>query len=235
MIKLNHWRDLSLRVQLMLVFALSAIATTAVSTVALTTLTSQRSYKELGQRSARIARRLQLQLEPAVAHDDHQTAREILDSYAGSELDGMGVYQESGELIEGRGERPSQLLSIAEPLPTDTKHVVIVANIHSRENRNGRLYLRFSTAQIDAAERREVGVAAVVGASISVCAIFLAIWTSRRISRRVVTIADAAKRMTNGDSTVLHGGRAPKHSLRGHRGCSPENSDRQLRAKKCQS
>jgi signal transduction histidine kinase/HAMP domain-containing protein len=199
MIRLKHWRDQPLRVQLMLMFALLAIATTAVATITLTTLTSQRSYKGLRQRSARIAQRLQLQLEPAIAYDDHQTAREVLDSYAGSEIDGMGVYKDNGELIEGRGERPSQLPSIAEPLQTDSKHVVIVANIQSRENRNGRLYLRFSTAQDDAAERREVGIAAMVGASIAVCAIFLAIWTSRRISRRVVTIADAAKKMTNGD------------------------------------
>jgi signal transduction histidine kinase/HAMP domain-containing protein len=199
MTKRKRWRDQPLRVQLMLVFALLAIATTAVATITLTTLTSHRTYKELRLRSARIAQRLQLQLEPVIAFDDHQSAREIFDSYAGSEIDGIGLYKADGELIEGRGQRPAQLASIAAPLETDNKHVVIVANIDSREGRSGRLYLRFSTAPEDLAERREVGVASLVGISIALCAVLLANWTSRRISHRLVRIADAAKRMASGD------------------------------------
>src|ERR1700722_4092657 len=51
----------------------------------------------------------------------------------------------------------------------------------------------------------------------------------------VGVILTPPKRTTNGDRTVLHGGRAPKHASRGHRRSSPESSDRQLRTKKCQS
>jgi len=41
-------------------------------------------------RSERIARRLQLQLEPVVASDDRLSAREIFESYSGDrELDGI--------------------------------------------------------------------------------------------------------------------------------------------------
>jgi len=193
-------RHLPLRTQLIWVFALLSITTTAVSTITLTTLSGQRMHASLVDRSVRIASRLQLQLQSVVAFDDHLTARELFDSYAGDrELDGIGVYADSGELIEGRGIRPLRLASLNADLGVKKDHVVVVAPIKSREGRVGRLYVSFSTALNDALQRRDGWIAAGIGGSVVLCALLLAVRTSRRITRRLVSIAQAADRMAAGD------------------------------------
>jgi len=195
-------RDLPLRTQLIWVFALLSLTTTAVSTVTLTTLSGQRLHANLTERSAQIARQLQYQLQSVVAFDDHLTARELFDSYAGDrELDGLAVYADNGELIEARGTHPKQLRSVDEDLGVNKNHVIVVAAIRSREGRLGHLYVSFSTRLSDAAQRRDGWIAAGIGGGVVLCALLLAAHTSRRITRRLVSIADAADRMAAGDVT----------------------------------
>ena len=195
-------RDLPLRTQLIWVFALLSITTTAISTITLTTLSGQRLHANLTERSAQIARQLQYQLQSVIAFDDHLTARELFDSYAGDrELDGIAVYASSGELIEGRGARPEHLSSVNEDLGVNKNHVIIVAGIKSREGRTGQLYVSFSTRLSDEAQRRDGWIAVGIGGGVVLCALLLAVHTSRRIARRLVSIADAADRMAAGDLT----------------------------------
>ena len=189
-----------MRTQLIWVFALLSITTTAISTITLTTLSGQRLHASLTERSALIARQLQYQLQSVVAFDDHLTARELFDSYAGDrELDGIAVYADNGELIEGRGTRPKQLRSVNEDLGINKDHVIVVAGIKSREGRVGHLYVSFSTRLSNAAQRRDGWIAAGIGGGVVLCALLLAVHTSRRIARRLVGIADAADRMAAGD------------------------------------
>jgi signal transduction histidine kinase len=191
-----------LRTQLIWVFALLSIMTTAISTITLTTLSGQRLRANLTERSAQIARQLQYQLQSVIAFDDHLTARELFDSYAGDrELDGIAVYASSGELIEGRGSRPEHLSSVNEALGVNKNHVIVVASIKSREGRTGQLYVSFSTRLSDEAQRRDGWIAAGIGGGVVLCALLLAVHTSRRIARRLVSIADAADRMAAGDLT----------------------------------
>jgi signal transduction histidine kinase len=193
-------RDLPLRTQLMLVFALLSIATTAISTITLASLSGQRMQSSLRDRSVRIATRLQTQLQSIVASNDQLTARELFHSYAGDkELDGIAVYADEGELIEGRGIHPERLRSVNADLGVSKGHVIVVAPVKSGEGRLGRLYLSFSTALNDAAVRHDSWIAAGVGGGVVLCALLLAARTSRRISRRLVSIADAADRMAAGD------------------------------------
>lgn len=193
-------RDLPLRTQLILVFALLSIATTAISTITLATLSGQRMHANLTERSAQIARQLQYQLQSVVAFDDHLTARELFDSYAGDrELDGIAVYSDNGDLIEGRGIRPEHLSSVNTDLGINKDHVIVVAGIEAREGKSGHLYVSFSTRLNDLAQRRDCWIAAGIGCSVVLCALLLAVHTSRRIARRLVSIAQAADRMARGD------------------------------------
>jgi signal transduction histidine kinase/HAMP domain-containing protein len=193
-------RHLPLRAQLIWIFALLAIMTTAISTITLTTLSGQRMHAYLTERSTQIARQLQHELQSVVAFDDHLTARELFDSYAGvRELDGIAVYADKGELIEGRGIRPERLRSVNADLGVNKGHVIVVAGITSREGRLGRLYLSFSTQLIDEAQRRAWWIAAGIGGAVVLCALLLAVHTSRRITHRLVSIAQAADRMAAGD------------------------------------
>jgi len=193
-------RDLPLLTQLMIVFAFLSAATTAVATMTLTSLSSQRMHNVLRDRAQRIAQRLQRQLEPVIESKDRLTARELFNSYASDhELDGVAVYAANGELIEGRGIHPVQLPSIDAPLEPGRKHVVAVANIRAVAGPIGHLYLSFSTRLNDELEGRQVRIASGVGICIALCALILAVWTSRGIARRLVSIAAAANRMAAGD------------------------------------
>jgi signal transduction histidine kinase len=190
-------RDLPLSTQLMLVFAFLSITTTAVTTITLTTLSGQRTQTALRDRSVRIVRRMQQQLEPVVATDDHRAARDLFAAYSNDrELDGIAVYAEKGELIEGRGIHPPQFRS---DNPSDDGHVIAVADINPRQGRTGHVYLSFSTQLNRETRRHDIWIASGFGASIMLCALILAVQMSRRIARRLVRIADAANRMAAGE------------------------------------
>jgi signal transduction histidine kinase/HAMP domain-containing protein len=193
-------RDLPLRTQLMLVFAFLSIATTAISTITLTSMSEERMRAGLRDRSQRIARRLQQQLQPIVASGDHLAARALLGFYAGDrELDGIAVYAGNGELIAGTGIRPPTLPSINADIGATAGHEVALADIKTGAGREGRLYLSFSTNVMEQMLRRDAWIAAALGGCVVLCALLLAAQTSRYIARRLVNIADAAKRMASGD------------------------------------
>jgi signal transduction histidine kinase/HAMP domain-containing protein len=193
-------RDLPLRTQLMLVFAFLSIATTVVSTATLTTLSGQRTQAALRDRSVRIARHFQQQLDDAIPIDDHRTARELFASYVDEkELVGIALYAHNGEFIEGRGYHPPELHAANASVAEDSGHVVALADIKSRDGRLGRLYVSISTQPTDAMQRHDVWIASAFGATIVVCALIVAVKMSRRISVRLVRIANAANRMASGD------------------------------------
>jgi signal transduction histidine kinase/HAMP domain-containing protein len=198
-------RDYPLRTQLILVFAFLSIVTTAITTITLTSISGQRAQVGLRDRAVRITGRLRLQLAPVVEFSDQLAAREIFQTYLGDrELEGIAVYGQSGELIEGQGRHPATLRSLRDAPAGDRDHVVSVAEIESREGRSGRVYLSFTTSIRDATHRRDILMAASVGALIVLCALILAVQMSRRISGRLVRIADAADRMARGDPSHVH-------------------------------
>jgi signal transduction histidine kinase/HAMP domain-containing protein len=197
---LTRLRDLPLRVQLMLAFAFLSITTTVVLTIALTTISGNRLQAELRDRSVRIARRLQLQLEPIVASNDRLAAHTIFASYLGDrELDGIAVYAPDGSLIEGTGVIPERLSKIAAGVANDDRHVVATADLKSHQGGpSGRVYLSFSTRANDTLQRHDLWIASSLGGGVALCALILAVQISRRMARRLVRIADAANRIATG-------------------------------------
>lgn len=114
-------RDLPLQLQLVLLFGLLSVGTTAITTIALTSMSGGRVHKALTERAERIATRLQTQLQPAIALDDRDAARALFDAYAADrELDGIAVYTIDGGLIEGRGHRPARF-DASDPTPQATR------------------------------------------------------------------------------------------------------------------
>jgi signal transduction histidine kinase/HAMP domain-containing protein len=200
----TRMRDLPLRVQLMLVFALLSIATTVVLTITLTTMSGNRMHAELRDRSVRIARRLQLQLAPVLASEDRHAAHAIFASYSSDrDLDGIALYAADGTLIEGSGVRPERLPKVNANIATDVRHVIAIEDLSSRDGSAGRLYLSFSTRANDTLQRHDVWVASSLGAGVVLCALLLAVHISRRIALRLVRIANAANRIATGTGTPI--------------------------------
>jgi signal transduction histidine kinase len=189
----------------MLLFALLSIGTAAVTALTLTALASQRMNASVRHKSAQYARQLQREMEPVVAFDDRLTARERFDSLmSDKDVDGLAVFTSRGDLIEGRGIYPGRLESLAADFSADTGHALAIADIKSREGRNGRLYVSLSTRSIDQLQRHDAWVAVSVATAVVLCALLLAIWASRRVVRRLQLISHAADRMASGDLIHVH-------------------------------
>lgn len=177
-------RDLPLRAQLMMVFALLCVSTTAISTITLTTLHAQRLHATLQERAQRIAKRLSTQLGSAGNSERQRIARELFIPYAtDKEIDGVAVYADDGKLIEGQGAVPEHLSSNNEHSGVRNGDLTAIEPIQYRDGRRGDLYLSCSTNLIEALLRREIWIAAAVGISVALCALLLAARMSRRISR----------------------------------------------------
>jgi len=195
-------RNFPLRIQLMLVFALVAVATTVISTLTLSILDGQRLHEGLQVKSAQYSRHLQRQLQSILEPDTRLTARELFDSLIGDrDVDGLGVYMADGELIEGRGNRPDRLSDASAESASDQRHIVSVTGIDTREKLAGRLYVSLTTAPIDALHRRNMAIAAAVAVAVVLAALASAVMISRRLARRLVDISAAANRMAAGDLT----------------------------------
>jgi signal transduction histidine kinase len=189
----------------MLLFALLSMGTAAVTALTLTILASQRMNASMQDQSAQYARQLQREMESVVAFNDRLTARERFESLmSDKDVDGLAVYTSKGDLIEGRGTFPAHLRSLAADFSTDTGHALTVADIKSREGRDGRLYVSLSTQSIDQLQRRNAWVAVGVATAVVLCAMLLARWASRRVVERLQRISHAADRMASGDLTHVH-------------------------------
>jgi signal transduction histidine kinase len=196
-IRLWNW---PLRTQLMVVFALLSMATTAATAVTLSALSSQRMTANLRDKSAQYARQLQRELESVVAFDDRLTARELFDSLMGDpDIDGLAVYTSNGEILEGRGNHPAELRSLSAVLGNDGGHAIAVADIQSREGRSGRLYVGLTTRSIDELQVRNAWIAAAIALTVVLCALAVATWASRPVVGRLVRIGNAADLMAAGN------------------------------------
>jgi signal transduction histidine kinase len=193
-------QQLPLRHQLMWVLVTLSIATTAITAVTLASLTSHRINQGLRDKSEQYARQLQRELAPVIAFNDHLTAREVFDSVMEDhDVDGLGVYREDGQLLEGVGIRPNALASITADVYAQKGHFIALADIESREGRSGRVFVSLSSKTINELERRNAWSAAAIAAAVVLCALILAMRTSGRIAARLGSIADAAKGMAAGD------------------------------------
>src|ERR1700742_2761946 len=194
-----RYRRAPLRRQLMLAFSALSIASTAIATLSVASFASHRLHQDLRDKSIHYARQLQRQLEPVIAYDDRVTAQEAFASMIeDKDVDDLGVYDQSGQLLEGRGVPPEKLASIDASVESDAAHVVAVADIQSRDGHKGRVYVRLNSMSIDAATRRNSLLAAAIAAGVALCALVLAAAISQWIARRLERIGQAVKLIAAG-------------------------------------
>jgi signal transduction histidine kinase/HAMP domain-containing protein len=196
----SRFRDVPLRVQLMLVFALLSVATTAITAITLTSLAERRQRDELQVKSAHYSRQLQQQLQTILEPSTRLTAHELFESLAGDDdVDGLGVYLPDGELIASVGKSPQVLDGPALHGAPDEQRLATVVPITVRDRLASRLYVGLSSAPIEAQHRHDIWLASGIASGVVLGALGLAVVISRRIARRLVAIAAAANRMAAGD------------------------------------
>jgi signal transduction histidine kinase len=196
-------RAMPLRIQLLLVFGLMSIATTVVMAMALIAVDGDRLHADLHVKAAQYTRQLQQQLQSVLEPDARLTARKLFNSLDGDpDVDGLAVYLSDGELIEGRGRRPSTLPQSDAGTRDEADHVILVDSIQLRGRPAARLYVSMTTHPIDAMHRRDVWFAVALAGSIVVVAFFAALEISKHISRRIEQVAGVADRVARGELNV---------------------------------
>jgi signal transduction histidine kinase len=140
------------------------------------------------------------QLEPAIAFDDRETAREVIDSLAvDRDVLGATVSAEDGTILYRIGSPPDGLAgSTRRRIIELDDAVVVVTPIASSEGPKGTVVLQFSLAS-ERADRRDATIAAVaVGLAMLAAGVIAAWLIGRSLARRVCRLAESAAEIAAG-------------------------------------
>jgi sensor histidine kinase regulating citrate/malate metabolism len=120
----------SFRGKLAVGIAALAIAIVVAVGVVLTQLHAAHLETELERKGEIYAKLLSRELQPVVAFDDRQTARDVFESIAfDGDLDAVAVYDAEGNLIEGRGAVAQHLPGSLMSLPARPRSRTFAASI----------------------------------------------------------------------------------------------------------
>lgn len=145
------------------------------------------------------------QVRSAVAFDDRETAREVLDSVA-SDPDVIAVvlFGQRGSELYKRGEPGSWTASVRQGVAVERvfpvgDRVAVAAPVISLEGPRGAIVIELSTARVAASRRQVMTAAVVVGFSVLCVGIAVAWLIARSLARRLRAIAQVAVAVAEGD------------------------------------
>ncbi len=148
---------------------------------------------------------LAIQLRSAVAFDDRETAREVLNSVESSpDHAGAVLFDQRGEVLYQNG-RPSPWVAeagrgvVAQRLVTSPDRIAVVVPVESLEGPWGTLVIELSTERVQAALRKARIAALAAGALALVLALACAFVIARYLTRRLRVIARVAGAVTRGE------------------------------------
>ena len=157
----------------------------------------------LSLKALSFARMLAGQNQSAIAFDDAQTAREVLDGVAGdADVVSVTLFRADGTVLQSLGPRPSLVPAWTDTarLTTEAGRMRVVAPVVSQEGPRGLLLLELSTARavVDGAIVRSRGWYVGIGALLS--GVVIAWFVGRSFGRRVGRVKEEAERLAGGAS-----------------------------------
>ncbi len=153
-----------------------------------------------------VARLVAHEVEPVVAFDDRETAREVSAAAAeDKDIRAIALFASNGRQIFGIGELAGGPVSVgAREMSTvsDPAFLRVTAPVVAREGQRATLVIEMSTED-DEAERRTIRRSAFVVGLAALAVGFVAAWLiARSLGRRLTTIARATRAVAAGDLTV---------------------------------
>jgi signal transduction histidine kinase len=155
-------------------------------------------------------------LRPAIAFDDRETAREILDSLAiDSQVQSAAVYTERGETLYAVGTPGPELARLGRAArwspqrQAGDEYIVVAAPILSAEGPRGTVAVELSNQQVRANQRTVTMSAIGVGVIVTGIGVFAAWLIARSLVRRLRRLSVAAGRIADG---MLHAEPLPDRS-----------------------
>lgn len=194
-------KGLSLQTRLALSFGAVVLLVVLGVGGALATAQSQRLMREQELKVALYGQLAAKQLEPAIAFDDSETAREIFESMRqDQDVVAMGVYDDNGRMLQALGDAPAHFSPVvAERLWRAGRALTAAAPVHSREGTNGTVWVTVSLDRV-ATRTRDAWLTALAAALAGVSVALVLAWTiALRVSRRVGVVASAASNVAGGN------------------------------------
>ena len=190
----------SFRTKLALGISTLAIAIVVAVGAVLTQLHTAHLETELERKGEIYAKLLSRELQPVVAFDDRQTARDVFESIAfDGDLDAVAVYDAEGNLIEGRGDVARHVSGSVKAVQTKPGSRTFAASVESPEGPLGGVMVRLGTDRL-AKERVKAALTLLLVAVLAAgVAYLLARLYARMVTLRLERIADAAGRVASGD------------------------------------
>jgi two-component system chemotaxis sensor kinase CheA len=154
----------------------------------------------LEAKSSTYARLASVQLQPAVAFNDRQTAREVFESMAQDEdVESLTLFSSSGEVIVGHGALHGEVSSRAQSLKDmalvrDSERILVLSPVVALEGPRGVLALELSTRRLvaqGAVVRRDAALAGLVALLLGIAgASVVAVSLGRRL-RAIARVAES--------------------------------------------
>ncbi len=195
----------SLSISLRLALGITALA--LVITVSLTAwlLTGQlrAADQALERKTVAYGRLASSQLEPAVAFDDTETAREVFQALQlDREVVGVALYGKDGSLLASGGDSRADLGEVSGRSATirrTAERMILVAPVSPREGGRGFVVLEVSVASLAQARAEMIRAGGAVALGGLLLGLAGALVIGRSLRRRLARLSDAAAAVSHGD------------------------------------
>lgn len=158
----------------------------------------------LEKKAAVYAGLFSVELEPAVAFDDRQTAREVFEAASlDPDVQGLGLFAADGHSIGESGEVAAPSVVVKNTKITSRPGAIsCLAPVVSREGARGTLVIELSVAAVGAAKARALYTGIGVGVSALVLGLFASWLIGGSFAFRVRRIQSAARAVADGELGV---------------------------------
>ncbi|MFT3696754.1 MAG: HAMP domain-containing protein [Kofleriaceae bacterium] len=143
------------------------------------------------------------QVTSAVAFSDHETAREVLDSFsADPDIEDVALVGDHHTVLYQAGPAAAALVAEingARPVEDSSERFTVLSPVESLEGPKGTLAISLSTRRLEVARAHTTKVALATGAVALVFAVFVAWIIASNVARRLRAIANVASAVAEGD------------------------------------
>jgi PAS domain S-box-containing protein len=197
---IERFRSIRIGTQISLACTLVSLISIAAVSIADVALARQRLRGHLESKAVLYSQQLGAQMQSVVEYNDAKTARDLFDSFSNdSDILGLAIFDESGEIIEGFGKHPERLSLDTAMVSSATGVIEVISRIVANQGASGQLYVRLSKQRIVIAQRNSVAVAFAMAACGLVLSIALSIPISRRFNSRLLHIVEVATDIASGN------------------------------------
>jgi two-component system, chemotaxis family, sensor kinase CheA len=198
-------RELSIRQKLLLLISLLVLGVVGLLALYLPARQIADMRRALESKALTYGRLVSKQVEPAIAFDDRETAREVFEAVAQDpDVESVTLLKASGEVLESRGTPSAGVVELSRGVRaprafTLGNRALVVSPVSALEGPRGALILELSDRELSEHRQRVLVNALVAGLVAVLFGALGASWIAGSLGRRLRAISDTARAVTRGD------------------------------------